>query len=124
MSKMAIYEPAMCCPTGLCGVGIDPELMRIAAVVDGLKKKGVVVGRYNLSSAPQAFVRNAEIYKRLMEGVDFLPATVVDGRIVVSGRYPTNQEIAQFLGVPAEDLESGASEADAGCCCGGDGCCG
>jgi hypothetical protein len=123
MSKMAIYEPAMCCPTGLCGVGIDPELMRIAAALDGLKKKGVAVDRYNLSSAPQAFVRNAEINKRLMEGVDFLPATVVDGRIVVSGRYPTNQEIAQFLGVPAADLEDGAPGAEAGCC-GGSGCCG
>ncbi len=123
MSKNGDIRTGDVLPDWVAGC-IDPELMRIAAVVDGLKKGAWPWAGITWSSAPQAFVRNAEIYKRLMEGVDFLPATVVDGRIVVSGRYPTNQEIAQFLGVPAEDLESGASEADAGCCCGGDGCCG
>ncbi|MDD4438365.1 MAG: arsenic metallochaperone ArsD family protein, partial [Tissierellia bacterium] len=26
------------CPTGLCGVNIDPELMRIAVVIETLKR--------------------------------------------------------------------------------------
>ena len=30
MKKMTIYEPAMCCSTGLCGVGVDTKLLRIS----------------------------------------------------------------------------------------------
>jgi len=41
MKKMTIYEPAMCCSTGLCGVGIDKELLRISTVVSSLEKNGV-----------------------------------------------------------------------------------
>lgn len=37
MKKMKIFEPAMCCPTGICGVGVDPELLRISAALDTLK---------------------------------------------------------------------------------------
>ena len=44
MKKMNIYEPAMCCPTGVCGVGVDPELLRISTVLNNLKKKGVEIG--------------------------------------------------------------------------------
>ena len=29
MKTMKIFEPAMCCPTGLCGVSVDPELLRV-----------------------------------------------------------------------------------------------
>lgn len=34
MKKMKIFEPAMCGPTGLCGMGVDPELLRISTVLD------------------------------------------------------------------------------------------
>lgn len=39
MKTMQIFEPAMCCSTGLCGVGVDPELLRISTVLDTLKKR-------------------------------------------------------------------------------------
>ena len=46
MKKMNIYEPAMCCPTGVCGVGVDPELLRISTVLNNLEKKGIEIGRF------------------------------------------------------------------------------
>jgi hypothetical protein len=46
MKNMKIFEPAMCCPTGLCGVGVDPELLRISTVLDTLKRHGVIVDRH------------------------------------------------------------------------------
>ena len=52
-----IFEQAMCCPTGLCGPSIDPELLRISAVLDTLKKQGISVERYNLTSAPLKFIQ-------------------------------------------------------------------
>ena len=37
MKKIEIFDPAMCCPTGLCGTNINPELMRIAVVIETLR---------------------------------------------------------------------------------------
>lgn len=73
MSKLTIYEPAMCCETGLCGVGVDPELLRISTIENTLKKLGIEVKRYNLSSAPNAFVQNIQIKEILnKEGIKVL----------------------------------------------------
>jgi len=105
MSKMIIYEPAMCCSTGLCGVGADPELLRISTVVNTLKKSGMTVDRFNLSSNPQEFVTNTEVNKMIMDsGVDCLPITVVDGKIAKTAAYPTNEELLSFLGLPESAL--------------------
>ena len=122
MKKMEIFEPAMCCETGLCGVGVDSELLRISTLLSTLKKNGIEVKRYNLNSFPQEFVTNKVINDLIMtDGVDSLPATVVDGEIVLTKRYPTNQEIGGYLGIMIVD--TAAKEETDGCCCGEDGCC-
>lgn len=38
MKTIEIFDPAMCCPTGLCGPNINPDLMRIAAAASTLAK--------------------------------------------------------------------------------------
>ncbi len=122
MKTMYIYEPALCCETGVCGVSVDPELLRISTVVNNLKKQDVKIQRYNLNSNPQAFIDNAEINQLIMkEGVEALPATVVDGRIVKTQAYPANGEIAKLLGIPESYLEA-EPQNEGGCCCEG-GCC-
>lgn len=84
MKTMEIFEPAMCCSTGLCGVSIDPELLRVATNLNNLKAHNVIVNRYNLSSAPAAFVSNSAVNKELHEhGGDNLPLILVDGEIVI-----------------------------------------
>lgn len=124
MKTMSIYEPALCCETGLCGVGIDPELLRISAVMSNLQKNGVTASRFNLNSAPQAFVNNSEVNRLIMgDGVESLPATLIDGKIVKTKAYPTNDEIAAWLEIPASFLEAAETQKqDGGCCC-SEGCC-
>ena len=124
MKTMSIYEPAMCCETGICGVGVDPELLRISTVFNNLQKNGITAARFNLNSAPQAFINNTDINKLIMgDGVESLPATVIDGNIVKTKAYPTNEEIAAWLEIPALYLEATETKkADGGCCC-SDGCC-
>lgn len=123
MKTMSIYEPAMCCETGICGVSVDPELLRISTVFNNLQRNGVAAARFNLSSAPQAFINNSEINKLINgEGVDALPATVIDGKIVKTKAYPTNEEIAVWLEIPASYL-GGAPNQGGGGCCRGEGCC-
>lgn len=101
MKKMQIFEPAMCCSTGLCGVGVNPELLRISTVLATMKKSGVTVERFNLNSAPMEFVDNKVVNGFVNQsGVEKLPITLLDGEIIITGRYPTNGEFAKLLGLP------------------------
>lgn len=125
MSKMEIYDPAMCCSTGVCGPSIDPELIRVAAVIESLKNAGIVVERHNLSSDPQAFMFNKIVNAALdKNGVDILPMTLVDGKTVKTGTYPTNEEFANFLGISAELISAPSSKENvSNCGCGPKECC-
>ncbi len=123
MKKMFIYEPAMCCETGLCGVSVDPELLRVSTVVNTLKTNGVEVVRYNLSSAPAEFVANQVVNTAInKEGMTILPMTIVDGQVMKTGSYPTNEEFTAWLEVAEQCLEEETGENGDGCCCSGD-CC-
>lgn len=130
MKKITIYEPAMCCSTGLCGVGVDPELLRISTVLNTLKKNGVEVQRFNLSNAPQEFVNNKAVNELInTKGVDELPVTVLDGQIVIAGRYPTNEEFVKLLNIPMSFLGEQPKavkvtpKRSGGCSCSGGNCC-
>jgi hypothetical protein len=123
MAKMIIFDPAMCCSTGLCGPVINPELLRISTALSNLEKNGVKVERYNLNNNPQAFVDNivvSEILNR--DGVDVLPVTIVDGKIVKTKSYPTNDELLKFLSVPENYLKAKKTLEVKDCGC-DDGCC-
>lgn len=69
MNKMKIYEQAMCCETGLCGVGVNQELLRISTLINTLKNKGIEIQRFNLNSAPNEFVTNQKVNNAIMEKV-------------------------------------------------------
>jgi hypothetical protein len=120
----------MCCSTGLCGVGVDPELLRISTVLNTLKKNGVEVQRFNLSNSPQEFVNNKAVNELInKKGVDELPVTVLDGEIVITGRYPTNEEFVKFLDIPKSLLGEQPKalkvtlKKSGGCGCSGGKCC-
>jgi hypothetical protein len=61
MKKLEIYDPAMCCSTGVCGVEVDPVLVQFAADLSWVGEQGVSVTRYNLGQEPQAFAVNAAV---------------------------------------------------------------
>jgi hypothetical protein len=44
---------------------VDPELLRISTVISSLKKNGIEVVRFNLSNAPQEFVKNQMVNKMM-----------------------------------------------------------
>ena len=98
MKKMCIYEPALCCETGLCGVNVDPELLRISTALNTLKNEGVVIERYNLNNAPMEFVKSSIVNQYVNEkGVDGLPVVTVDGcrvpwRVGMAFYFNTNRK--------------------------------
>jgi Arsenical resistance operon protein ArsD len=104
MTKLQIYDPAMCCSTGLCGPAVDPALPRFAADVEWLKTKGVEVERFNLAQQVVAFMRNATVKSTLnANGTECLPLILVDGSIVAEGSYPTRRDLARYTQVAYED---------------------
>lgn len=122
MKKIEIYEPAMCCSTGVCGPGIDPEMMRFAVAVNTVAKAGITIGRFNLSGDPAAFTANTTVNEEILkEGVSTLPITLVDGVIVKRNEYPTNAELSEWTGVPLDKMKTFRPMRSG--CCEGSGCC-
>jgi hypothetical protein len=123
MKEMIIFDPAMCCSTGVCGPSVDKNLLRVATLLNNLKSNGIVVERYNLTSNPQIYVDNKVVNRMLLkEGVEVLPITMVDGEVVKTKAYPTNEEFCSFLEIPADYLKLSIKKPSTGCGC-GDGCC-
>jgi hypothetical protein len=98
--EITIYEKALCCETGVCGPGVDTELLRITAAVRNIRKNGVVIRRYNLSMHPEKFMTDPLLTEALeKEGVDCLPVTITKDGIVKRKDYPTNEELALWSGL-------------------------
>ena len=125
MKNMIIFDPAMCCSTGVCGPSVNPELLRVATTINTLKNKGIIIQRYNLSQNPQAFIDNKIINQILnTKGVQALPVTMLDGVVVKYGSYPTKEEFCRFLGISADYLSTNSTIKKANKCnCKGGDCC-
>lgn len=122
MKKMCIYEGPMCCSTGVCGPSPDEELMRVSSLVDKLRKSGTSIDRYNLTNNTKEFVENKTINSLLEEkGEDVLPVVMVDDGVVMTGKYPSNEEFYELLFLSDEAKEE--TNNDSGSCCSGGGCC-
>ncbi len=93
MKTIQVYDPPMCCSTGLCGNEIDPALVSFAALLTQLSQRGVKVERYNLGQQPMAFIQNPAVKTLLdKEGVAVLPLLFVDSEMRLKGRYLTDDE--------------------------------
>jgi arsenite methyltransferase len=93
-----VYDPAMCCSTGVCGPDVDPVLPRFAGLLAQLGGAGVKVERYNLAQQPLAFVQNPTV-KALLDhdGTDALPAIFIDGELALKGAYPDLKQRADWM---------------------------
>ncbi|MGA9350784.1 MAG: arsenite efflux transporter metallochaperone ArsD [Anaerolineae bacterium] len=97
-TKVEIFDPPLCCPTGLCGPTIDLVLLDVNEMVLKLKGQGVAVERYLMTAQPQAFLNNAEVYRLVRERqLAALPITVVNDRVIKAGAYPTLAEVRAAL---------------------------
>ena len=98
MNKVEIFDPAMCCSTGVCGPSVDPELTRVASAIYSLEKKGFNIKRYQLTMNPGKFAENDEITSVFKEkGPDALPVILVNDQVVKVESYPTNEELQNGL---------------------------
>lgn len=129
MRTIRVYEPALCCSTGVCGPDVDQGLVDFTADLNHLKGLGADIERHNLANDPGAFVASDPVRSFLeLVGSAGLPMTVVDGVTVMTGGYPTRPQLLAYTGLgtsvtaPEGATQLGIVE-DTSSCCGGGGCC-
>ena len=122
MAKIEVFDPALCCSTGVCGTEIDPVLVAFATDMQWAQDAGAQIKRYNLAQQPMVFAENA-VTKAFLErsGEAALPLILVDGEMALAGRYPNRLELARWAKLPlpispAKPFSSGT------CGCGGGSC--
>lgn len=100
MSTIQIFDPALCCSTGVCGVDVDQQLVTFAADVDWAMQNGARIERFNLAQQPLVFARNAVVSAFLeRSGDEALPLILVDGEVALAGRYPSRHQLAEWAGI-------------------------
>ncbi len=105
MPRLQVFDPAMCCSTGVCGPSVDPSLPRFGGDLEWLKSKGLDVERYNLAQEVSAFTSNPVVKQALnTKGSKCLPLILLDGMIVSEGAYLTREQLASLTHV---EFESG-----------------
>lgn len=120
MKAIQVFDPALCCSTGVCGLDVDPSLVGFSADVDWARQQGATVERFNLAQQPAAFAENPAVRGYLeRSGADSLPLILVDGEVALAGRYPRRAELARWAGLKG----LAAPVAPAESCCSGSKCC-
>jgi arsenite methyltransferase len=100
MPTIEVFDPPMCCSTGVCGPEADDALVAFSGVLRWLERHGVTVERHNPASNPEAFMDTTAVYDALMEeGQDVLPLVLVDGAVAFKGDYPSREELVQQVGL-------------------------
>ncbi len=103
MTRVEVFDPPMCCSTGVCGPNVDPALARFAADLHWLANQRIAVERYNLAQQPQAFGASEVVKTALNQhGNECLPLILLNGIVISQGRYPTRDELARLTGVEPE----------------------
>lgn len=118
MSTIQIFDPALCCSTGVCGVNVDEQLIDFSMDYSWAINLGIKVERFNLAQQPMAFVENP-VVKGFLErsGDEALPLILVNGEIALTGRYPNRTELARWAGITLVDGKPQSG------CCSGNQCC-
>jgi len=120
MNSIQVFDPSLCCSTGVCGVDVDQSLVNFSADFAWAKENGAKIERFNLAQEPMAFAASGAV-KGFLErsGEESLPVVLVNGEVALAGRYPNRAELARWAGI----LQLATETKPATSCCSGDKCC-
>ena len=100
MTRLKLFEEAMCCSTGVCGPDPDDELVAVSAALAQLEEAhdDVEVSRANMQHNIDEFLETQRIYDVVEEhGPSILPITVLNGEIVARSEYLDYDELEATL---------------------------
>jgi len=96
--KITIYEPNLCCPSGVCGPNPDQTLIKLQDAIDKLKNEGIETERFTITSHPKQFTQNTDVMKLMQEKqLEALPITTIDGKVIKVGSYPSLEDLKQHI---------------------------
>ena len=111
MTSLHVYDPPLCCSSGVCGPSVDQELIQVNSDLEWLKTQDIDVQRHNLAQQPLDFTTEPAVKERLQsDGQEGLPFVFLNGKLVVAGFYPTRDQLAKLCGIKLEATSNG--------CCG------
>lgn len=97
-ADVEIFDPPMCCSTGLCGPTIDQTLLDVNEMILKLENDKIHVERYQMTTHPAAFLNNPDVMRLVREQqMAALPITAVHGKVIKTGAYPVMEEITTSL---------------------------
>lgn len=95
-----VFDPPMCCSSGVCGPKVDNRLVQFSAALEWLRGQGVQLERYNPTQQYEAFANNATVVDTInAQGTECLPLILVDGEVVSCGGYPSREDLAVMVGL-------------------------
>jgi arsenite methyltransferase len=98
--KIEVFDPPMCCSSGVCGPKVDKKLVEFSAALAWLHAQGIQVERYNAAQQYEAFASNTKVAQAVNDrGTGCLPLILIDGEIVSHGNYPNKEELAVMVGL-------------------------
>ena len=98
MKSIQVYDPPMCCPTGICGTDIAFDLVSFAGMLSEFRRRGIQIERHNLAQEPMAFANNPTVKAALAsDGTKALPMIFWDGEVKLQGRYPNKAERPDWI---------------------------
>lgn len=104
-----VFDPAMCCSTGVCGSDVDTALVDFANDVKWMKSEGIDIKRFNLGQEPEVFKMNPTVLTRLQkDGSECLPLIFINGKLVAEGGYPNREQLTEWIS-PSGSAESNQS---------------
>jgi hypothetical protein len=121
MATLKVFDPPMCCSSGVCGVDLDTRLTQLVADLNYLREQGVTVERYNLRDNVQTFTAHPTVIQQMGAENEFLPIFMVDGEVMSRGLYPNREQLANWVGVPV--AAAAAPKPSVSCCPPNSGCC-
>lgn len=118
MTSIQVFDPALCCSTGVCGTDVDQSLVTFAADADWARQNGARIERFNLAQQPTVFAEHPVVRAFLeRSGAESLPLVLIDGQVALAGRYPSRAELTRWSAVAAPEPKAEGS------CCSGSRCC-
>lgn len=117
MTAIQVFDPAMCCSSGVCGSDADQTLINFSADVHWAKQQGMQIERFNLSQQPMEFANNKIVNDFLHRaGQAALPLILIDGEIALAGRYPARKELAKWAGLEVIPEQQSCCTDTSSCC--------
>ena len=95
---LEIFEPSLCCESGVCGPEPDKVLIDLQNTIQLLKKAGIETKRYAINQTPIVFVQNAIVREYIKaNGPGKLPLALLNNQIIKSGGYPTIDDLKVLI---------------------------